>query len=525
MAGGTGKALPLHVQISRKLHGDVSTDWLNCSIFKVPNHLRQINKQAYEPQVIAIGPYHHGKNPQLEKMEVYKMFYLKMLLRRRRESGLERYVTALEGMEEKARKFYSEPINHSGGENFVEMMLLDGCFIIELIRKTAMKEQRDPNDHLLTHFILRRAILDLLLVENQLPFFILSKLFDMTVMQDDEAKDFMGMTISFLSIMMPLPGSQISRPKKKDVMHLLGLLHDCWTFLPAPQEVHITCSPGNLEPHEEVKYLSHKEVRSLSPKVKLTLCSSEVLPDVRVIADYSSDEDLLVKGRPKLIPCAAPLVRFPPPKESNPSISSESSEEEEIVPIESIYPERKEWGFIRSATELREAGINFKKIEGRLFDIEFQKGVMSIPTLTINDDTESILRNLVAYEQCFKRTSPKYFTDYITFMDCLINTGKDVELLCRRKVIDNWLGDHEVVAAKFNKLRDSVLISEEDFSYAKIFKKVNDHCDRKWNQSKANLWHNYFNTPWASISFLAAVFLLLLTVLQSVFSVLSYLFK
>ena len=32
-----------------------------CRIYRVPYHLRKWNVEAYTPQVISIGPYHHGK--------------------------------------------------------------------------------------------------------------------------------------------------------------------------------------------------------------------------------------------------------------------------------------------------------------------------------------------------------------------------------------------------------------------------------------------------------------------------------
>ncbi|MBA0668559.1 hypothetical protein Goklo_001455 [Gossypium klotzschianum] len=159
-----------------------------------------------------------------------------------------------------------------------------------------------------------------------------------------------------------------------------------------------------------------------------------------------------------------------------------------------------------------------------MFDIMFTKDtkVLKIPTLQVNDWTESLFRNYMAYEQFFPRGKPTYFVDYVVFMDNLINTGKDVQLLCKSEVIDNWLGDDEAVALMFNKLRDSIYMMSEDFYYADIFGRVNEHCQRKWNKWKAALKKNYFNTPWSLISFLAALVLLLLTLLQTIFSVLSY---
>ncbi|GKV50380.1 hypothetical protein SLEP1_g57087 [Rubroshorea leprosula] len=527
MASGTNGP-PLHSRLLQKLNRDVPTDWPSHSIFKVPNHLRRISKQAYDPQVISIGPYHHGKG-QLKKMEVYKMCCLKKLLVRRTERSLERYLTALKDMEEKAREFYSEPLNHIGGEKFVEMMLLDGCFIIELIRKSTMGE----NDLPFAPFFSSRAMLDLLLVENQLPFFILLKLFDMTVMSNDQAKDFKAMAIKFFSKIMP---GSLGIPKNQDIKHLLGLLHDS-SQAPSPdfQEVRIFCLP-------------EKVIRSQCPEVELNCCSSEVVrssppepqEDQEIELAEADQEIELAENEQEIeigsrVPissrqyCRAPSIAFPSPASSEEILGTA------VWPASLVgfWPfnklrlwckrapdaNSKEWRFISSATELNEAGINFKKIKGRLFDIKFQKGVMSIPTLSVNDHTESILRNLVVYEQCFEGTSSKCFTDYLIFMDCLINKGKDVKLLCRHRVIDNWLGDHVVVATLFNKVHDSVFISKDNFSYAGLFIEVNKHCKRKWNLWKANLWHNYFNTPWAVISFFGAVFLLLLSVLESVFEI------
>ncbi|GKV50756.1 hypothetical protein SLEP1_g57452 [Rubroshorea leprosula] len=190
-------------------------------------------------------------------------------------------------------------------------------------------------------------------------------------------------------------------------------------------------------------------------------------------------------------------------------------------------PKDGKWKFIRSATELREAGIDFKMVETQgnekrcLFDSKFEKGILEMPKVTIEDDTESLYRNLIACEQ-FNAACPAFVTEYVALMDSLINSGKDVELLCKRGIIDNWLGDDESVAVLFNRLRDHTNIYKEQFFYARLFKNVNKHYETPWNKWKANLWHKYFNNPWAFISFLAATLLILLTVLQTIFTILPH---
>ncbi|MFQ6650690.1 hypothetical protein Gotur_022794 [Gossypium turneri] len=100
--------------------------------------------------------------------------------------------------------------------------------------------------------------------------------------------------------------------------------------------------------------------------------------------------------------------------------------------------------------------------------------------------------------------------------------GKDVELLRKSGIIDNWLGDDEAVTKIFNKLGYFVYYDTEAFYYEDIADRVNKHCKKDWNIWKAKLKKDYFNTPWSPISFLAALVLLLITIPQTIFSLLSY---
>ncbi|KAG6781507.1 hypothetical protein POTOM_014417 [Populus tomentosa] len=184
-----------------------------------------------------------------------------------------------------------------------------------------------------------------------------------------------------------------------------------------------------------------------------------------------------------------------------------------------------DWNFIRNAKELKEAGIKFKKREGssRLFDVVFlENGTIEIPCLKIYDKTESLFRNLVAYEQCSRRKH-LYVTNYTTLMDCLINTQEDVQILRHSGIIENGLGDDGMVCSLFNNLCKNVILSQRrHFCYNKVFDGVKEHYNRKRNVWMAKLKHDYFNSPWALLSFLAAVALLLFTLVQTVFTVMSY---
>ncbi|CAK9187016.1 unnamed protein product [Ilex paraguariensis] len=181
------------------------------------------------------------------------------------------------------------------------------------------------------------------------------------------------------------------------------------------------------------------------------------------------------------------------------------------------------WSFIKYAIELRQAGIKFKKATGsvHLFEIKFVKGIMIIPPLKVVDSTEWFFRNMIAYEQYKQGTAPTYMTDYMIFVCRLLDSPKDVKILCNCGVIDNWLGDGTTVSNMFNKMTNYVNITFEKFCYPKVFNEVNTHCEHPWHTWMANLKHNYFNNPWSIISVIGAFVLLVLTVIQTVCSILQ----
>ncbi|KAJ9164305.1 hypothetical protein P3X46_023901 [Hevea brasiliensis] len=414
------------------------------SIFRVPNQLRKVYEKAYEPQIVSIGPYHRGK-AHLQGMEKYKMHLLRQLLKRiiRRRGGeggeneiqeeVRKFVVAIGALEESARQCYDQPIClHS--EEFVQMMIVDGCFIIELIRSFVDVDNRRQEDD--PSFVLKLDLYitsrDFLLLENQLPLFVMLELFNLMKIPSQQNCDLICMITTYLkyqNLLIGFPVIQgISSPECK---HLLDLIHHYW--LPSS----------------------------------------------------------ILRGR--------------------------------------ILGQRDELKVIRCATELIEAGIKFKKVdahpEGRgpsMFDIRFKNGRLEIPTLIIEDETESFLRNIIAYEQLPLANDICYATDYMILMDCLIDSRRDVQLLCRCGIIDNRLGDDEVIATLFNRLGDYVIPSSCHFFYSELFSQVNKHCSKKKNKWMAKLRHDYFNSPWAVVSFWAAVALLFFTFLQTIYTVLAF---
>lgn len=195
-------------------------------------------------------------------------------------------------------------------------------------------------------------------------------------------------------------------------------------------------------------------------------------------------------------------------------------------PWESSSKGRLEYN--RSASELETAGVSFYHNMGRLFEVSFDKkaGRLKIPQLTVNDTTETFFRNLIALEQC--GNDVKFITSYIIFMDSLINTAEDVELLVKHKIINNVLGENQLVADLFNNLYKEVIEDQRKFCFADICEDLDEYnkdCFHQWRSSwfkwKLMLKTNYFSNPWSVVSFIVALIVIILTVVQTVCSILG----
>ncbi|XP_029128327.1 UPF0481 protein At3g47200 [Cajanus cajan] len=149
-------------------------------IFRVPERLRKSNSQAYTPRVVSIGHFHKA-NCALEPMEEVKLKYLKAFLNRT-TLCVGHFVVKLQELENKIRSFYAEPIDYSSND-FLKMVLIDTSFIIEYSLRYYEGGDWWENDPLLLNQFLREIIYyDLILLENQLPYFVLEDIYNLTGM-------------------------------------------------------------------------------------------------------------------------------------------------------------------------------------------------------------------------------------------------------------------------------------------------------------------------------------------------------
>jgi len=126
----------------------------------------------------------------------------------------------------------------------------------------------------------------------------------------------------------------------------------------------------------------------------------------------------------------------------------------------------------------------------------------------------------MAFEQCHYQ-SDHYVTDYICVLDFLIETDKDVDLLVRKGILVNTLGDSNAVATWVNKLSYQIYRSEMNSNYCRLCEKLNTFYKIRCHRWNATLRRDYFSTPWRIASTIAAIILLVLTFIQTICSIIS----
>lgn len=147
------------------------------SINRVPQLLRleKNDPRDYEPLLVSLGPYHHGKKD-LQCAENFKIKTLEMLVS---DSGkdVDFFYTNVLELVNYARSCYVEDSTNSyDNPIFAQMMLLDACFIINFIVLHHDEERLEITGVHLGDLIYAVLWRDLLLLENQIPFQVLKKL-------------------------------------------------------------------------------------------------------------------------------------------------------------------------------------------------------------------------------------------------------------------------------------------------------------------------------------------------------------
>ncbi|CAL5421171.1 unnamed protein product [Camellia sinensis] len=198
----------------------------NC-IFRVPRTLRQHNESIYEPKIVSIGPYHRGKD-RLAPMENIKLWYLDTLLARLPlppEETLQQLIECIRELAKRTINCYAERVDMSEDE-LVEMMIVDGCFLLELFRRDVWLVPRDNDDPVFnTSWMHENLYHDLILLENQIPWFVLHCLFHLTLSVHEQETSFLiKLVLKFFETTMLMTVPAEFKSRGHEIKHILDLI-------------------------------------------------------------------------------------------------------------------------------------------------------------------------------------------------------------------------------------------------------------------------------------------------------------
>jgi len=461
------------IDTSTELH---APDWPECCIYRVPKLLRKVNEEVYTPKLISIGPFHYNRE-ELKDMEMHKLRYFKNFLDRTRKSQ-EHLRNIIKDDEKKIRLCYSEDCGLDS-RDFVKMILLDAIFIIELFLKVREKgedekksQRKDKKAEEEEDYILRKMWLangiyyDLLLLENQLPFFVLEKLY-MFAFNDsscrnhrkegkqveEHKKDLMKQDAPFVKLSLNYFKSHDQKKQSvvgEELKHFTDLLR--YLFCPRDMERNWTRKMEQWRREGGCMGSSKNKKRRES---STQFCATK-LDDARLEFKVKDDRrllDITLPGCSGCFPCCALSCLVP------------------CLPCLTCL-------------------ICFPSLTCLLAFFGYPMHIFKFPQLVIDCNTETIFRNLMALEQCHY-PSKTYICSYVLLLNRLIDAEEDVDLLVDKKVIVHHLGCNAEVAILINKLGDQIVATTPSY-FDDIAQKLNDHCEFPSNKILATLKREYF---------------------------------
>lgn len=210
-----------------------------------------------------------------------------------------------------------------------------------------------------------------------------------------------------------------------------------------------------------------------------------------------------------------------------------------ILQARGLFPtfrgSRDDYGRFRRATEYYEAGVKFRLLHNEedgsarrpLLDVTFSNGVLWMAHHKVDERTNYILRNVLAYEQRYLDTATSgatnYVTAYVVFMSQLLGSPDDVALLSRRGVIEHHLGNDAELCALFRGLAQGLVFEPSGEHYLNMVGvKLLSHFRWRLNRWGAWVMRHRFSNPWVAVAWAFGAMAVLGTIAQTVIALISY---
>lgn len=528
------------------------------STFRMPSMVVEAskNRRAYVPTRVSLGPYHHG-SAGLAAIEQHKPRALCRMMNRfngeqphpgpinmdspvhaknvvvrepydvkvehegeilngeqpdpgpiNRDFAV-RARNAIVQVQEVIKNNYDGKVEHEG-EILSKILILDGCFILEIMRVLDRQVPYEKYDPLFERKRLLAVecdlLADILKLENQIPLIVLQKLLQLELQEEDVTDTLCQMVLRFLLTFYPF---EIQEMKAYvDDGHLLSIFKQ--RLLLEDQGHHLLEFFRTL-----VVFAPFGDAGNNSVSIDVVNTGGEHA--LYTMLSNQWDDDAVDGERERKshsLRCSSCLCFCQLPcwlcTQIVSLFSHNGGKHESNVAAD-----------IPRAVDLANAGVKFRKCVGGIKDIYFEpkSATMYLPEITVQDWTELAFLNLMAFE-LQKRFKINYVINYMYLMKKLMVSEEDVVLLEREGVLSNLLGTGKEVAELFNNMSKGVVIDLKDFMDG-LAGQVMVHRNNKCNRYRAALLNEYFSTPWKTLGVVTATLLLALTIVQTIFTILA----
>ncbi|KAM4079975.1 hypothetical protein ACJW30_09G157000 [Castanea mollissima] len=410
----------------------------------------------YEPKVVSLGPIHHGK-PNYQLGENYKLLLTNKFIEDSGKSMQDLYQKIKEKINELRTCYEKEVTKDYDDEALTSILFVDGCAILQYIY-CATNIDKFKELHIKTDSV-AFGQQDLFLLENQLPYRLLTLLMSLSV-------------------------------KKEELSTSIETYIDSHVKVPEDQQ-------SNWLSRTLCPRLKPQQAQSAKEK------SHDKKPQDHTISVATEPVHLLDHLRTRML--------------------HEPGYDGKVGKINQNIQNAQQWQSYRNVQELKTAGIGFKRGNNSyLSSISFTKqflfrGQLHLPPIVVDDSTRPKFLNLIAYEMCLDFENDFGVTSYISFLDSLIDEANDVKTLRKAQILHNFLGSDEEVAKFFNEIGTDLVPNIE--IYSEVRSHIQKHYRNKWMTWIAQAFHNHFSSPWTIMAFIGALLALALTIIQAWYAV------
>ncbi|XAR62510.1 hypothetical protein NMG60_11017291 [Bertholletia excelsa] len=482
------------------------------SIFRVPQALKALKPEAYTPQLLGLGPYHHFRDD-LYELERMKLAAVK---------GVEKEYKAIEQLVEKLRGEDIELRIRASYHKYLEMeddallwlMTIDGIYLLEFLFKHTKQKDSPSSSSSGKNLACQAVISDIMMLENQIPCSILQSILTFRpesfteAISGDLSRSLDDILIAFCEKISPL---KLNKNRIKSQVtcsaHLLDLLYhlilpeakiesDDYSISMPPYErpdAKIQSSDANTQDQDQTP-----DAKPANKQICLDLYY-KVISSLHIfwVKTFIRPIKVIVK-----MPWSA-FKELPKNFKEGINASQDNQPDGNILNVDEIL--------IPSVSSLVQAGVEIcpaHDISNIKFEAKQRK--FYLPHISLNVHSQVIIRNLIAYEA---GTFPEsmVFIRYTEIMSGIIDTAEDAKLLRDKKIIRNFLKSDADVADLFNSIGKSVQLTKVPH-IDKAIQEVNKYY---YSTTRVRLYQCTSKCVNGSCKILVAVLIVLMMALQS----------